>query len=154
MLIPILTAIHVIGVVIWIGGVAFVTLVIFPMLAKTESSLEQVLLFQRVEHRFAKIAKICIAVVGLSGLWLLHLRSEWGLLFTLNGIGPTVMLTVWIFYVMVLLLESRLFKIIFGKREQKDTKKIFYKLTLFHWIILILSLTAVGIGTWAGHGGI
>ncbi len=29
MLFPLLTAIHVLGVVIWIGGVAFVTIIVF-----------------------------------------------------------------------------------------------------------------------------
>jgi uncharacterized membrane protein len=57
MLIAILTAIHILGVVIWIGGVAFVTMIVFPMILRMESSLEKMLFFQGIEHRFAKIAK-------------------------------------------------------------------------------------------------
>ena len=57
MFLPLLIAVHVIGVVLWIGGVAFVTMVVFPMIMRLENSLEKVLFFQGVEHRFAKIAK-------------------------------------------------------------------------------------------------
>jgi uncharacterized membrane protein len=44
--------IHVISIVIWIGGVAFVTIITFPMIQRADNSLEQVLMFQGVEHRF------------------------------------------------------------------------------------------------------
>lgn len=153
MLFPLLITIHVIGVVLWIGGVAFVTLIVFPLITKMEGSLEQVLFFQRVEHRFAKIAKPCVLIVGLTGAWLLYLTGQWRQLFTLQGIGPTAMLLVWGFYVLVLLFESRLFQLIFSKQGQQDTKKIFHKLNIFHWVVLILSLLAIGIGIWTGHGG-
>jgi uncharacterized membrane protein len=38
-LISFLTALHVVVVVLWIGGVAFVTIIVFPMLLKMEDSL-------------------------------------------------------------------------------------------------------------------
>ena len=80
--------------------------------------------------------------------------DKWGLLFTHDGIGPTVMLIIWSVYVLILLFESKLFKIIFKGETQHDTKKIFHRLTLFHWIVLGLSLLAVFIGVMAGHGGL
>jgi uncharacterized membrane protein len=153
MLLPILIAIHVLGVVIWIGGVAFVTIIIFPMITRMESSMEKVLFFQGVEHRFAKIAKLSVIIVGLTGVGLLHITGEWNLLFKWSGIGPTLMLIVWTFYVLVLLFEGRLFKVIFRGKAQQDTAKVFLRLTVFHWVILGLSLLAVVVGVWAGHGG-
>ncbi|HLC15778.1 MAG TPA: hypothetical protein VJL89_06090 [Thermodesulfovibrionia bacterium] len=153
MLFPLLITIHVLGVVLWIGGVAFVTLIVFPLITKMEGSLEQVLFFQRVEHQFAKIAKLCVLIVGLTGAWLLYLTGQWKQLFTFQGIGPTAMLLVWSFYVLVLLFERRLFQLIFSKQGQQDTKKVFHKLTVFHWVVLGLSLLATVIGVWTGHGG-
>jgi uncharacterized membrane protein len=153
-MIPIVEAIHVVSVVIWIGGVAFVTMVVFPMILRMENSLEKVLFFQGVEHRFAKIAKAMVAVAGITGFWLLYLTDEWRILFTLRGIGPTLMLIVWAVYLLILLFEAKLFKIIFKGEAQQDTSKIFYRLTVFHWFVLGLSLLAVLVGVWAGHGGI
>ncbi|MBZ0157359.1 MAG: hypothetical protein K8I29_14260, partial [Alphaproteobacteria bacterium] len=66
--------------------------------------------------------------------------GEGRLLFTTAGIGPTLMLVVWAFYVLVLLFEGRLFKVLFRGEAQRDTAKVFAKLTAFHWIVLGLSL--------------
>ena len=154
MLIPWLMAIHVLGVVVWIGGVAFVTMIVFPMIMKMEGSLEKVLFFQGLEHRFSKIAKLCVLIVGLTGAWLLYLTGEWSLLLKTSGIGPTIMLAVWIFYVLVLLFEAKLFKVIFRKETEQDMGKVFFRVTVFHWVVLGLSLLAVGVGVLAGHGGI
>lgn len=153
MLIPLLIAVHVAGVVIWIGGVAFVTIIVFPMIVRMDNSLEKVVFFQGVEHRFAKIAKLCVLLVGLTGGWLLHLTGEWRMLFTLQGIGPTLMLIVWAFYLFVLLFEGRIFKVLFKGGTQQDAARIFVRLAAFHWVVLGLSLLAVGVGVWAGHGG-
>ena len=154
MLISILTAMHVLGVVVWIGGVAFVTMIVFPMITRMENSLEKVIFFQGMEHRFAKIAKISVAVVGLTGGWLLYLTGEWRILFSMVGMGPTLMILVWTFYVLVLLFEGKLFKMIFGSSTQQDTDKVFSLLSRFHWVVLGLSLLAIGVGVWAGHGGL
>ena len=153
MLLPFLTAIHVLGVVVWIGGVAFVTIIVFPMLLRMEGSLEKMLLFQGIEHRFAKIAKISVAVVGITGAWMLQITGEWRTLFSAGGIGPTFMLIVWIFYMLVLLFEARLFKVLFRGEAQQDTSRVFFRLSAFHWVVLGLSLLAIGVGVWAGHGG-
>lgn len=152
MLIPLLIAIHVLGVVIWIGGVAFVTIIIFPMIIRMESSLEKMLFFQGIEHRFARIAKLCVIVVGITGAWLLHLTDEWRILFKLSGIGPTIMLIVWTLYVLILLFEAKLFKALFKGQPQQDTSKVFVALSIFHWIVLSLSLLAIAVGVWAAHG--
>ena len=153
MLLPFLTAIHVLGVVVWIGGVAFVTIIVFPMLLRMEGSLEKMLLFQGIEHRFAKIAKVSVAVVGITGAWMLQITGEWRTLFSAGGIGPTLMLIVWTFYLLVLLFEARLFKVLFRGEAQQDTSRVFFRLSVFHWVVLGLSLLAIGVGVWAGHGG-
>lgn len=154
MALPVLVAIHVLGVVIWIGGVAFVTMIVFPMIMRMEGSLEKVLFFQGLEHRFARIAKLSVAIVGATGVWLLLITGGWRELFTLRGIGPTLMLIVWALYTFVLLFEARLFKVIFSGSAQQDTSKVFFRLSAFHWVVLGLSLLAVGVGVWAGHGGL
>jgi uncharacterized membrane protein len=153
MLLPLLTAIHVLAVVIWIGGVAFVTIIVFPMIMRMESSFEKMIFFQGIEHRFAKVAKISVVVVGFTGVWILKLTGEWKTLFSVGGIGPTLMVIVWTFYVLVLLFEARLFKVLFRGEAQQNTSKVFFGLLIFHWVVLGLSLLAIGVGVWSGHGG-
>jgi uncharacterized membrane protein len=119
MLFVIALVIHVISVVIWIGGVAFVTMITFPMIQRAENSLEQVMMFQGVEHRFSKIAKILVIFTGLTGLYLLY---EKGLSF-----GVWVMIILWTVYAALLFgLEKLIFKKLFSQQsgEQYDTKKV------------------------------
>ncbi|MDA8157427.1 MAG: hypothetical protein M0Z52_13405 [Actinomycetota bacterium] len=148
-----LIAVHVVTILLWIGGVAFVTLIIFPIIATTGDSLEQVLLFQRVEHRFARHARIYIALSGITGFWLLHMLGMDRILFTRQTIGVSIMLFAWFFYLLVLLFEKRIFKKLFGKPDRFDSAKVFKFLAAFHWVVLGISLLAVFAGVWQGHGG-
>ncbi len=153
MLIPILTAVHVAIVVLWIGGVSFVTIVIFPMLLETGDSLEKVLMFQRVESVFARQARYYAWVAGITGFLLLYMKGLHSLLFTKDTIGISIMVIAWAFYTFVLTFEKRIFKIIFGDPNKYDPAKIFVLLSRFHWIILGVSFAAILFGVWAGHGG-
>lgn len=153
MIIPLLTAIHVTTIVLWIGGVAFVTMIIFPVLLAMEDSLEKVLLFQRMENKFAMQARIYAWTAGITGGLLLYLTGEYRELFTMNALGPTVMLVVWLLYIFVLTFEKKIFAVLFSQPDQSDPAKMFLRLSAFHWIVLGLSLLAVFIGVWAGHGG-
>ncbi len=146
MLYVITLIIHVSAVVIWIGGVAFVTMIVFPMIQREQSSLEQVMMFQGVEHRFAKIAKVMVILTGLSGFYLLYEKGF--------SIGAWIMIFVWALYASLLFgLEKIIFKKLFENPEDKklDTKQIFFRLQVFHWVILVLSFSAVAAGIWTGH---
>ncbi len=145
--------IHILSIVIWIGGVAFVTIIMFPMIQRTKNSLEQVMMFQGVEHRFSKIAKVLVILTGLSGLYLLY---EKGL-----SSGVWIMIFVWTLYASLLFfLEPILFKKLFAKPsrnrvvptgEQLKTEQIFFRLQVFHWFMLTLSFFAIAAGVWTAH---
>lgn len=152
MLDTILLIIHVICVIIWIGGVAFVTIVIFPMLYRTEGSLEKALLFQGVEHRFAGMVKWLIAIVGATGFWLLHGKYGFGILFQARGLGILIMLVAWAFYTGVLLSERKIFARIFADPEKIDMDRALKIINAMHWFLLTISFTAVASGVWFGHG--
>lgn len=152
-MIPLITALHVVTIVLWIGGVAFVTINIFPLLLTMEDSLEKIMLFQRVENKFARQARFYAWTAGISGAILLYLTGEYKMLFSISGIGVTVMLIVWFIYTFILTFEKRIFKVLFSQPERLDTQKIFKRLNIFHWFVLGLSLVAVFIGVLSGHGG-
>ncbi len=151
MLIPLLIALHVATIVLWIGGVAFVTIIVFPLIARMTDSFDAVMLFQGVEHRFAKHARLYVAISGITGFLVLYLEGLQGLLFTARGLGITIMLIAWAFYLLVLIFEKRIFKKVFGKPEKFDVKKVFTGLGVFHWFVLGLSMLAVLAGVWQGH---
>jgi uncharacterized membrane protein len=136
---------HIMSVVVWIGGVTFVTLITFPMILRMDKSLEMVMMFQGTEHRFVKIAKVMVILAGLSGFYLLY---EKGL-----STAVIIMIVIWAFYTSLLIgLEKILFAKLFGKPEdQKDTKQVFKILQIFHWVILGLSFIAIAAGVYEAH---
>jgi uncharacterized membrane protein len=150
-LISFFTALHVTVVVLWIGGVAFVTAIIFPMLLKMEDSLEKALMFQRIEGRFARHARIYVVITGISGFALLYLTGRFGDLFTAGGFGITTMLVVWFVYGLVLTFEKKIFQFLFDRPDKIDPEKVFFRLSAFHWVVLALSLLAIAAGVWEGH---
>ncbi|MEO5355921.1 MAG: hypothetical protein H7844_01320 [Nitrospirae bacterium YQR-1] len=152
-LIPFITSVHVVSILIWIGGVVFVTTVVFPMIVRMEDSMEKVFFFQGVEQRFAKIAKVFVLIAGLTGGVLIYLKDVLHTLFHKDGFYLTLMLILWTIFLTVLTFEKKLFNIIFKGEAQHDTKKIFMRLTMFHWIIMCVSLVIVFLGVYQGHKG-
>ncbi len=68
--------IHVISVIWWIGGLAFVTAVILPALRSGRAGDAQAL-FALIESRFAPQARIAVLLAGLSGLYMLFRLDLW-----------------------------------------------------------------------------
>jgi uncharacterized membrane protein len=62
--IAIARAIHVVCVVIWIGGVAMVTTIVLPVVGRLDTAAKRVALFEAVERRFAWQARVATLLVG------------------------------------------------------------------------------------------
>ena len=73
--ISIARALHVLAVVHWIGGVAMVTLVILPSLVRSIPAHDRLRLFERIEGRFGRQARISTLIAGADGP--LYDRAPW-----------------------------------------------------------------------------
>ena len=71
-------AIHIVSIVIWIGGVSFVTLVMLPAIKSQYGFAQQESIFHLIENRFAKIAKWMVLIAGMSGFYMVDQLSAWG----------------------------------------------------------------------------
>ena len=72
-------ALHVLFVVHWIGGVAFVTLVALPLARSKAEAKAGWMLFEAIENRFAAQVRWSIPLAGLTGLWMTWRLGLWGL---------------------------------------------------------------------------
>ena len=68
---------HIIAVVFWIGGVAFVTCVLIPALKDFSHTQDKMALFETLEGKFAKQAKISTITAGVSGFYMLYFLQAW-----------------------------------------------------------------------------
>jgi uncharacterized membrane protein len=69
--------IHVLSIVMWIGGVAFVTTVLFPSIRRSSEPDARLAPFVRFESAFSWQAKISVGLAGLSGLYMTWRLDAW-----------------------------------------------------------------------------
>lgn len=149
---------HIVAVILWIGGLVFVTGVVLPMAIKTPDALQKVLTLQRIEHRFAPLAKWYNIITGVTGFAMVYLMGFEGLYFTKEGAALTFMTAVWLFwFVMLVGLEPVIIRKMLEKmaREsgQMDIDGIFRKVKKLHWFMVAVSLLAAAAGAVVAHGG-
>ena len=69
--------VHVIAVLFWIGGVAFVTLVVMPSVHAEQRLTDRLAAFHRYERRFAPQARLWVLLAGASGFWMVWRGDMW-----------------------------------------------------------------------------
>lgn len=149
--------IHLLTVILWIGGLAFVTGIVLPMAIKTPDPLQKVLTFQRVEHRFAPVAKAYNIITGISGFIMVYLMGWHELYFTRAGLALTFMTAIWVFwFVMLVGLEPIVIRKMLDKMAREgatmDIDGIFRKVKRLHWFMVGISLAAAAAGAIVAHG--
>ncbi|MEE9614265.1 MAG: hypothetical protein V3W31_04835 [Thermodesulfobacteriota bacterium] len=157
MLFSLMHIVHVLGVILWIGGLGFITILIFPLLLRSRNPLEKVLLFRRIEHKFAPLARVYNLVVGVSGFVMLFVAGWHNILFTSQGRLLLFMVIVWTFWAVMLFgLEPLVVKRMLDKMtesdEEMDIDGIFRMMNKLHWLLLFVSLTAASAGVLFAHG--
>ena len=136
---------HVLSIVVWIGGVAFVTAIVFPALAGMEDSMAKVSFFMGFEKRFQFLAKVCVILAGGSGILLFWQRGAFSGLTTDEAFLLGSKFLVWLTFLVLLFgAEKRLMGVLVS--EKTSPEKAFRRLAIFHWVVLILSLIAIVAG--------
>lgn len=147
-------ALHVFGVVLWIGGVAFVTLVLIPALRRLDKAGERLALFELLEGRFALQARVTTVLTGLSGFYMLHFLHAWDRYLQPQFWWIHLMTLVWVLFTLVLfVLEPLFLHRWFHELAERDDARAFRLVMRMHVILLTLSLLAVLGGVAGAHGG-
>jgi uncharacterized membrane protein len=148
-------ALHVLGVVLWIGGVAFVTTVLIPALRRLEQPGARLDLFERLEGRFAWQARLTTLLTGLSGFYMLHFLNAWERYLQPQFWWVHLMTAVWVIFSLVLfVLEPLFLHRLFHQLAIRDDALAFRIVQRMHVVLLSLSLLAVGGAVAGSHGGL
>lgn len=144
---------HLLGVVLWVGGVSMVTTVIIPAIKEMKSKEEQIETFEKIEGRFALQAKITTLITGLSGLYMLYYLDAWERYLSYKFWWVHAMTLVWIIFTLVLyVLEPLVLHRLFLENAEKDPGKTFSFMYKVHWFLLILSLLTTAGAVAGSHG--
>jgi len=142
-------ALHVIAVVLWIGGVAFVTTVLIPAIRNTQSLENRLNLFEVLEGKFGFQAKLTTLLTGLSGFYMLYAMNAWSSM----QWWIHLMIFIWLIFTVVLfVLEPLFLHKWFHRQAEENNESAFYYLQVMHTVLLSISLAAVFAGVAGVHG--
>lgn len=146
--------IHVIAVVLWIGGVSMVTTVLIPAVKRMKSKEDRITTFEMIEGKFATQAKITTLLTGLSGFYMLYAIDGWNRFLDIRYWWIHAMTLVWILFTLILyVLEPLLLHKIFKKYAAENPEKTFRIIHRLHWILLTISIITI-VGAVAGSHGL
>ncbi len=144
---------HVLAVIHWIGGVAMVTLVILPAIARFAEPARQHALFEAVEGRFSGQARISVTVAGLTGFYLTHRLGAWDRFLDPGYWWMHAMLLVWLLFTFILFIGEPLFlHERLRRRAAVDPHATFVFMQRSHWLLLTLSAITVAAAVLGAHG--
>jgi len=142
-------SIHVIAIVLWIGGVAFVTTVLIPAIRASQTPEERLKTFELLESRFSFQAKLTTLIAAISGFYMLHVMDAWSTM----GWWIYMMIMVWFIFTLVLfVLEPLFLHKWFHRKAQQQPERTFVILQTMHIVLLIVSSIAVIFGVAGAHG--
>jgi uncharacterized membrane protein len=145
--------VHVLGVLFWIGGVAFVTTVLIPSIRQRGNTEQRLELFEQLEGRFGFQAKIATLLTLLSGLYMLAEMDLWHRYLQLEYWWLHLMTLVWlIFTLMLFVLEPLFLHRWFREQAMKNSGQLFFRLQVMHQLLLIISLMAIAGALAGAHG--
>ena len=146
-------ALHVFSVVLWIGGVAFVTTVLIPSLKQIPDIHDRLALFEKLEGKFAIQARITTVITLLTGLYLIDLMQIWGRFLQIEFWWMHLMVFVWLIFNLLLFVFEPLFlHAWFRKQALINSEKTFKRVFIMHIVLLTLSLITILGAMLGAHG--
>lgn len=146
-------ALHVIGVVVWIGGVSMASTVALPAVRRGLLGADRLASFEAIEHRFVWQARSAVLLVGLSGFYMVERLDLWER-FTQAGFWwMHAMVLVWTIFVFLLFVgEPLVLRRVFPGWARRDPERAFAALHAVHVVLLTLAMVTVFGAVAGSHG--
>lgn len=145
-------AVHILSIMHWIGGVAFVTLVVLPVARRAADPRQGLALFESVEQRFAAQVRLSVPLAGASGFYMAERLDSWP-----RFLDPTqwwlgAMLLLWLIFMAILFvvepaIGNRLLDA--GRADPGGTLRV---LGRTHGLLLALSAVVAAAAVLGAHG--
>ena len=144
---------HVLGVVLWIGGVAMVTTVLLPTLARMQSTAEAMAFFGQFRCRFAAQARFSTLLVGITGFYMIYVLDAWQRFTQWQYWWMHAMVLIWLFFsVMLFVMEPRGRKQVSVASSSEVSAATFVKIQRKHLLLLVLGLLTIAGAVAGSHG--
>lgn len=147
-------AVHVLAVIIWIGGVSFVTTTVLPLTRLRSRPLpERFALLKAIEERFIWQARIATLLVAASGFYMIVELDLWDRFCLAEYWWMHAMVLVWaLFTLFLFVIEPLLIHRVIQARVREGDEAIFTRLLVAHVLLLTLSLITAFAAIAGSHG--
>ena len=144
---------HVLAVVVWIGGVSMATTIALPAVRRGDFGPNWFQAFEAFERRFVWQARSAVIVVGLTGVYMAWRLDLWDRFETAAFWWMHAMVCLWLLFATILfIIEPFVLHRRFRQWAIAQPKAAFSFLHRAHWVLLLLSLVTI-IGAVAGSNG-
>lgn len=144
--------VHILAVVVWIGGVWLVTTVLLPGL-KQKPPRDWGREFDAIEHGFAPQARIAVLIVLLSGLYMLYHYDLWDRFADGSFWWVHLMVGVWLLFAALLFVIEPLFiGRLIRERFATSPRAMLARALWMHRVLLALSLVTIIAAVGGSHG--
>ncbi|WP_438278980.1 hypothetical protein [Nitrobacter sp.] len=146
-------ALHVLAVIVWIGGVSMATTVALPAIRRGDLGQNRLKAFEAIERRFIWQARTSVIIVGLSGFYMTWKLDLWDRFRMLSFWWMDAMVGLWLLFAFVLFIgEPFILHRYFHRFATERPEAAFARLHRAHWILLGLSLVTVFGAVAGSHG--
>lgn len=146
-------ALHVLAIVLWIGGVGFATMALLPALRTMRDTEQRIAAFQAVESRFAPVARASVGVAGATGLYMVYRLDAWGWFTMPSYWWMDAMVLVWVLFAALLfIVEPFVVHRRFAARARAAPDAMFRRMQLLHWVLVTLALVTIAGAVAGSHG--
>ena len=144
---------HVLAVVVWIGGLSIVTTALLPAIRRGELGANWLAAFHALERRFVWQARVAILLVGATGFYMIDAADLWDRFSSLRYWWMHTMVALWaVFAVGLFLVEPLILDRRLPALAARRAAATFVWLAGVHWLLLALSLVTVFGAVAGSHG--
>lgn len=145
-------AVHVLSIVHWIGGMAFVTMVILPVARRAADPRQGLALFESVEKRFSSQVRLSVPLAGLSGAYMAERLDAWPRFLDAAQWWLGAMVLLWLVFMAILFVVEPAI----GRRllaaGRADPVGLLHRVERAHWLLLGLSTVVTAAAVLGAHG--
>ncbi len=146
-------ALHVLAVVLWIGGVGMVTTVLLPSIRRSYPPARRFTVFHDLEARFARQARVTTVLAGASGFYMAWRMQAWDRFASADFWWMHAMVLTWcIFTLMLFVLEPLFLERLLARRAAASPEATYRLVERLHWGLLTLGLVTVAGAVAGSHG--
>lgn len=145
-------AVHVLSIVHWIGGMAFVTLVVLPVARRAVDPLKGLALFEAVERRFSTQVRLSVPLAGLSGFYMAERLDAWPRFLEAAQWWLAAMLLLWLLFMAILFVVEPAIGHRLLEAGRADPADLLRRLERAHWLLLGVSTVVAGAAVLGAHG--